>query len=432
MEADQLQPGTLVDRRYVVHRFLAAGGVSEVYAATHRITGRNVALKRPRADRVNDPIVLERLSREARALARARHPGVVELIDASEHEGVPYLALELLEGRTLGGLLTARGKLAWEEVTRIGLMTAEIAAHCHACGVYHRDIKPDNIFMLPAGTPDVKLFDFGIAELSGAAAESASTKLTHAGSILGTPEYMAPEALRADSRRDHRVDIYALGVVMFELLTGSVPFEGHYGDVLLKVTTKPLPQLKDARADVPASLVAVIERCLVKEPAERFQQMTDVARALRDLEGSREIATLSPAKDAAQGAVDTKHTVADSPMAFRQVRPVAAPVKRRFPRAPYTTPTELKLASGETISGRIEEISEGGLQLIAPRGVKSGERGEFRFAEPITGKVVKLAATSRWTKEARAGRHAVGFEFDGPPEEVRQSIRNYVSLMGGT
>ena len=119
-------------------------------------------------------------------------------------------------------------------------------------------------------------------------------------------------------------------------------------------------------------------------------------------------------------------------MAFQKARRVAAPVQRRFPRAPYTTPSEVRLASGEAISGRIEEISEGGVQLIAPRGIKSGERGEFRFAEPITGKVVKIAATSRWTKEARAGRHATGFEFENPAEELRQSIRSYVTLMGGT
>jgi hypothetical protein len=133
----------------------------------------------------------------------------------------------------------------------------------------------------------------------------------------------------------------------------------------------------------------------------------------------------------ADAPTDPKRTVADTPMAFQSAGRAAAPGKRRFPRAPYTTPAELKLGS-ESVSGRIEEISEGGVQFIAARGVKSGERGEFRFAEPITGKVLKLTATSRWTKEARAARHATGFEFDNAPDETRATIRKYVELMGGS
>jgi eukaryotic-like serine/threonine-protein kinase len=432
MEAQTLEPGTLIDRRYTIRRFVASGGVAHVYAATHKITGKDVALKLPRADRERDPTVHERILREGQALSRARHPGVVELVDAGEHGGAPYLALELLEGRTLGGLLAARGKLGWEEVAYVGLKLADILGHCHDRGVIHRDIKPDNLFALPSGTWNVKLFDFGIARLLGGEDDRGASKLTQEGSILGTPEYMAPEALQMLGEQDHRVDVYALGVLMFELLTGGVPFEGRYAEVLVQVSTKPMPKVQLLRPDVSVPLAALVTRCLAKEPNARYQKMTEVSRDLRVVLGKVDSVPLAapvPADVPAEGG--EKRTVADTPVAQAAGR-VAAAGKRRFPRVPYTTPAEAKLASGESIAGRIEEISEGGVQFIAARGVKLGDRVEFRFAEPLTGKVLRLTAVSRWTKEARAARHATGFEFENAPEEMCATIRKFVELMGGT
>src|SRR5262245_12372594 len=360
MEAQTLEPGTLIDRRYMIRRFVASGGVAHVYAATHKITGKDVALKMPRPDRERDPMVHERLLREGQALAHARHPGVVDLVDAGEHANAPYLALELMEGRTLGGLLAARGKLGWEEVAYVGLKVADIVGHCHEHGVIHRDIKPDNIFALPSGTWNVKLFDFGIARLVGSGAEGATAKLTREGSILGTPEYMAPEALQMEGEQDHRVDVYSLGVMLFELLTGGVPFEGRYAEVLVQVSTKPLPEIRAIRPDAPPALASLVARCLAKDPAARFQKMAEVARELRGVVGSLQsvpLAAPAPADTAPGG--EEKRTVADTPAAFQAAGRAAVAGKRRFPRAPYTTPAELKLANGESVSGRVEEISEG-------------------------------------------------------------------------
>jgi serine/threonine-protein kinase len=422
----------LVEHRYIVRRFIAAGGVAQVYAATHRVTEREVALKIPRTDGSRDPLVNERLLREGQAVARARHPGVVELIDAGEYRGSPYLVFELLEGRTLGGMLAARGKLGWEEVGFAGLKIAEIAGHCHARGVLHRDLKPDNVFVLPAGNFNLKLFDFGIARLVPRPGEQLP-KLTQVGSIVGTPEYMAPEALQMDADQDLRVDIYSLGVILFELLTGSVPFEGRYADVLIRLSTQPLPSISALRPETPPALVSAIERCLARNPAERFQTMAEVVQALTGVLASVKSVSLGTGvtrADADPNApAGTKRTQADTPAAFKAAPAVG---KRRFARAPYTTLAQLTLPNGEVIAGQVEEISEGGVQFIAPRGVASGERGDFRFAEPLTGRVLRTPATSRWTKAARAGRHATGFEFDGVPEESRASIRKYVELMGGT
>ena len=402
-----------------------------MYAATHRITQREVALKVPRTDVGGDPLVHERLLREGHSVARARHPGVVELIDAGMYQGAPYLVFELLEGRTLGGILAARSKLGWEEVAFIGLRIAEIASFCHQKGVVHRDLKPDNVFVLPTGNFNLKLFDFGIARLLPGPDGEPKAKLTQVGAIVGTPEYMAPEALQMDAVQDHRVDIYALGVILFELLTGAVPFEGRYADVLIQLSTQPLPSIAKLRPGTPPNLVAAIERCLARDPAARFQTMAEVVQTLTGALGSLQSVAIgaaapAPAAGAGAGAAPTQP---DTGAAFR-----AAPAagKRRFARAPYTTLAQLTLPNGEVVAGQVEEISEGGVQFIAPRGVASGERGDFRFAEPLTGRVLRTAATSRWTKAARAGRHATGFEFENVSEESRASIRKYVELMGGS
>jgi serine/threonine-protein kinase len=432
MEGTTLEPGTLVEHRYLIRRFIAAGGVAQVYAATHRITGRDVALKMARTDGVRDPLVHERLSREGQATAHARHPGVVEILDAGMYIGAPYLVFELLEGRTLGGLLAAKGRLGWEEVAYVGQRIAEIVAHCHEKGVVHRDLKPDNIFVLPIGTLNLKLFDFGIAKLKTNEVD-AQAKLTQVGSIVGTPEYMAPEALQMDADQDERVDIYSLGVILFELLTGSVPFEGRYAEVLVRLSTQPLPPLATLRPDAPAALVSAVERCLARDKHARFQSMTEVVRSLGALLGPPKAVSLgggvSRADAAPPEAEGTKRTQADTPAAFKAAPAVG---KRRYARAPYTTPAQLTLSSGEVVAGQVEEISEGGVQFIAPRGLAAGEKGDFRFAEPLTGRVLRTRATSRWTKAARAGRHATGFEFEGVSEESRASIRKYVELMGGS
>ncbi|HEY3496283.1 MAG TPA: serine/threonine-protein kinase [Polyangiaceae bacterium] len=450
-----LEAGTLIEHRYLVRRFIASGGVAQVYAATHRITGREVALKMPRPDRERDPTVHERLLREGQASARARHPGVVEIVDAGEHSGAPYLVFELLEGRTLGGLLAARGRFGWEEVAYAGLKIADIVGHCHGHGVVHRDLKPDNLFVLPSGTLTLKLFDFGIAQIEAPQPGQPGHKLTQQGSIVGTPEYMAPEALQMDAGQDRRVDVYSLGVILFELLSGSVPFEGRYADVIVRMSTQPLPSLAKLRPEVPANLIQVIERCLAKDPAARFQTMGEVAQSLTGTLGSMQNVAIRSAPAGTEGAArpPEKNTMADTPVAFRATSgapaarppaatpaaPAAAPTgvapatgKRRFARAPYTTPAQLKLATGEILAGRVEEISEGGVQFIAARGLPAGDRGEFSFAEPITGKVLRCSAVSRWTKTGRAGRHATGFEFENAPAESRASIKKYVELMGGS
>jgi serine/threonine protein kinase len=266
---------TPVFNRYEVREKVGSGGMGTVYKAYDTHLNRCVALK------VLPPVLqehaeaLERFKREARALARLKHPGVAAVYDASVAHGFPYLVLEFVEGATLEQVLRERGPLGIEEVVRLGLDLAEALEHIHRQRIIHRDVKPSNIIIGPEGR--AVLADFGIALIASL------PRISHG--LLGTPEYMSPE--QADGRPfDGRADLYSLGVVLYECLTGSVPFE-RAGESLAELTAlmhhileAPLPALQERREDVPAWLAAIIERCLAKPPENRYDQAADLARAL--------------------------------------------------------------------------------------------------------------------------------------------------------
>ena len=199
-----------------------------------------------------------RLLREALALSAARHPGVVSALDAGEtDDGTPYLVLELLEGRSLEGILAVRRRIGAAEVAWLGMALCEALGSAHRRGIIHRDMKPSNVFVArdEQGREVVKLFDFGVARMPA----ETNNKLTQEGALLGTPEYMAPEQLLA-REVDGRTDLYALGITLYECLAGVVPFEGNFGEVLLKVSTQPLTPLRKKVAEVSPEFAAAIEK----------------------------------------------------------------------------------------------------------------------------------------------------------------------------
>jgi serine/threonine-protein kinase len=228
-----LQPGGLfvgntVDGRYELRRDLGRGAGGIVFEARHTFTGRRVALKvvAPDVPRAKLEELRGRLMREARALAAVHHPGVVEVLDGGVlDDGTPFVVMENLEGRTLEGLLTTRGKLSIHETVALTLQLADALEATHEAGVVHRDMKPSNVLITRDrdGRERVKLVDFGIAQIAGSKDEE---KLTGIGALIGTPAYMAPEQLLALEDVDLRADLYALGITMFECLTGNVPYIG--------------------------------------------------------------------------------------------------------------------------------------------------------------------------------------------------------------
>src|SRR5690606_34306247 len=370
-----LTAGNVLDQRYVIQREIARGAAGVVYAAEHRYTTRAVALKLLGEKTRNDAESRVRLLGEAEALNRVRHPAIVEVLDAGEVDAVgPYLVTELLTGRTLQGILTARRRLGVEETIAIGGTLAEALSHAHARGVIHRDLKPGHVFVVrdEDGREGVKLFDFGVARLV-----PRRGRVTVPGAVIGTPEYMAPEQLLAQEHVDHRADIYALGVTLYECLTGAVPFEGTYGEVLLKSSTQAVPPVRAVNPDVPEALAAVIERALARDPDARFGDMHAFGSAL----------SATRARESEGAPTSQSSTI---------LGPAVGAGQRRHPRAPYVTPVRVILPSGASIDGRSEDISLGGLLTILSGSCAAGDRVRVRFAVPITNRIAELEATTRW------------------------------------
>ena len=440
-----LDIGSTVDRRYVLKREIARGGAGAVFEAEHVYTKRSVALKLLIPEQRMAPEPRARLLREALALTAARHPGVVSALDAGEMEdGTPYLVLELLEGRSLEGILAVRRRIGAPEVAWLGIAICDALASAHRRGIIHRDIKPSNVFVArdEQGKEVVKLFDFGVARV---AAEN--RKLTQDGALLGTPEYMAPEQLLARDV-DARADLYAVGVTLYECLAGVVPFEGNFGEVLLKVSTQPLTPLNQKVSVLP-EFAAVIERALSREPEARYPDAESFLAALRNaapasppssLLGIRQGPPPVPARAGGAVAAVSTADVGARVSAPGGARPLPQPppmpplpglpaTRRRFPRAPYVTPVRI-MHDDKVLEGRSEDVSVGGLLVLAPQAFEQAALVRVRFALPMTGRVIEIAATARWVKAARV-TGAVGLEFSSLPPEAFEVIERYVTMMGG-
>ncbi|RYZ03594.1 MAG: serine/threonine protein kinase [Myxococcales bacterium] len=424
-----LEIGSIVDRRYLLKREIARGGAGAVFEAEHLYTKRSVALKLLVPEQRSAPEPRARLLREALALSAARHPGVVAALDAGEMEdGTPYLVLELLEGRSLEGILAVRRRLGAAEVAWLGVAICEALSAAHRRGIIHRDIKPSNVFVArdEQGREVVKLFDFGVAKVA-----TESNKLTQSGALLGTPEYMAPEQLLA-REVDARVDVYALGITLYECLAGAVPFEGNFGEVLLKVSTQPLTPLLSKVSELPPELASAVECALAREPEGRFADAQAFSLALRKAAPSGTPGSLlgirqgPPPLPLRPGERAT--SLAGAPRSLPNAAPLPS-TRRKFPRAPYVTP--VRIAHGGTfLEGRSEDVSTGGLLVLAPQSFEQEALVKVRFALPTTGRVVEVDATARWVKAARV-TGAVGLQFISLPADARDIIERYVTMMGG-
>jgi serine/threonine-protein kinase len=268
--------GEVVADKYRIERLLGAGGMAEVYAAVNIRTDRHVALKWILPALAASPEVLARFRREALAAGRINHPNVVTIFDVVEHQGSACLVMELLAGETLAERMKRTGPMAFVEAVAIMLPAMRGVAAAHAHGVIHRDLKPDNIFLCmdaDGSMRDCKVLDFGVSKLT--VADAATTgNITLSGNVVGTPEYMAPEQVRAGKHADHRIDIYSLGVVFYELLAGRPPFVGeHFSGLMLDIMQRDPPPLHTLRTDVPRRLAGVIHRALARDLDRRYPDM---------------------------------------------------------------------------------------------------------------------------------------------------------------
>jgi serine/threonine-protein kinase len=267
---------------YRVVRQIGEGGMGAVYLAEHALLGRRAAIKvlLPSLSARRD--VVDRLFDEARATSAICDPGIVQVFDFGFHAGGAYLVMEYLDGESLDARLRARGRLAAHEALRIARQLATSLEAAHARGIVHRDLKPDNVFLVPDpeahGGERAKLLDFGIAKLGG---DEPGRARTRTGAVMGTPLYMSPEQCRGAGAVDHRADVYALGCVLFAMLTGRPPFDGDgAGDVIAAhLREAPAPPSAFAPA-VRADIDSLVLRCLAKSPDERFPTMGALAGAI--------------------------------------------------------------------------------------------------------------------------------------------------------
>src|SRR5437868_6965306 len=268
--------GSLFDGRYRIQRKLGAGGMADVYLAEDQELGRRVAIKILDARHANDAQFIERFRREAKNAAALNHPNIVSIYDRGNAEDTYYIAMEYLDGRTLKELVVGRGPAPITVSVEYARQVLSALRFAHRHGIVHRDIKPHNVLVDREGR--VKVTDFGIAR-------AGTSQMTEAGSIVGTAQYLSPEQARG-TEVDQRSDLYSLGIVLYELLTGQTPFDGDTPVEIamkhLSATPRPPSQI---RRDVPRDLDMVVMRALAKDPAARYQTAdemeADLERVLR-------------------------------------------------------------------------------------------------------------------------------------------------------
>ena len=275
--------GTLLAGKYRLERVLGEGGIGVVVAATHEDLEQRVAVKYLKPIAKIDPVLRERFLREARLAAKLKSDHVVRVHDVgTSPDGTPYMVMELLEGRDLSARLDLGALPAGEAVDYV-LQACEALAETHAMGIVHRDLKPENIFLAAraAGAPIVKVLDFGISKLTEKHPDSRrSARLTGVTDRFGTPQYMPPEQLNASTNVDARSDIWALGVILHELVTGARPFHGDsLPEVCANVLGRTYPGFGHYVSPLPG-LEAVVRTCLQKNPADRFRNVGELAQAL--------------------------------------------------------------------------------------------------------------------------------------------------------
>jgi eukaryotic-like serine/threonine-protein kinase len=347
--------GTVFDGRYRIIRKLGAGGMADVYLAEDQELGRRVAIKILNDRHAADDSFIERFRREAKNAAGLSHPNIVSIYDRGEAEGTYYIAMEYLDGRSLKELIVGRGPAPVKTAIDYARQVLAAVGFAHKHGIVHRDIKPHNVLVGPEGR--LKVTDFGIAR-------SGASQMTEVGSIIGTAQYLSPEQARG-AQVDQTSDLYSVGVVLYEMLTGQVPFTG---DTPLEIAMKHLSEVprppSELRPEVPHDLDSVVLRALAKDPGERYQSAdemdADLARVLEGLPVDPDTETAATAVLAGSGVMAAAPTsVLTRPTAVAPARPAPpgrtppagyygyeGPPRRRRPVWPWVLSILLLLAAG--------------------------------------------------------------------------------------
>jgi eukaryotic-like serine/threonine-protein kinase len=388
---------TIADR-YELKYVLGTGGMSSVYCAFDTLLERNVALKVLHDQYGDDEEYVERFRREARSVAQLSHPNIVTVIDRGDEGGKQFIVFEVIEGENLKELVERGGPLPVRRALELGLEVGRALAFAHGQGLIHRDVKPQNVLLNDEG--HAKVTDFGIARSLDGVGH------TETGTVLGTSHYIAPEQARGE-QIDAQTDIYSFGVVLYELLTGELPYPGdNFLTVAMKHVNDPSPNVLDRRPDTPLRLASLIERCMAKVPADRPASMADVVAELQAC-----VAEL----DAKAGGEAT--------MIIR--KPVAAPAprqrgerRRRSSRVPLLA----------TLVGLLLAAAAGGIYLAV--------RGDSPGAGPVSGEQVQLQGVASYDpqgddKEEHPERVADATDKDPATYWTTETYRDFSSSKEG-
>jgi serine/threonine protein kinase len=319
--------GRTIDGRYEVLGLIGAGGMAEVYEVEHRGLGRRFALKLLRPELARETQLAQRFEREARAVARLQSEHIVAIVDSGTTQGgAPYFVMERLHGEELRLLLSRNGALPVARAVHLALDVCRALTVAHAAGVIHRDLKPENLFITRSerGTDLCKVLDFGVAKLSG-------ENPTLPGTLMGTARYMAPEQIGQKSAVGPVTDLFALGAILFECLTGRVPFEGDTLErVLFSIMNEPTPSLLELRPELPVGLAELVQKALSKHGSERPESAAVFARALAafTLEGRARYDEQAPLADLTLNA-SASSVLADTVLESSQLRAPVAPASRK-------------------------------------------------------------------------------------------------------
>jgi tRNA A-37 threonylcarbamoyl transferase component Bud32 len=368
------QAGDIVGGKFVVERVLGVGGMGVVVAAHHAHLEQTVAIKFLRRDSAKDEAAVNRFLREARAVTALQSEHVVRVMDAGRlDDGLPYLVMEYLSGSDLDQVLAQRGQLPLEEAVEYLLQAMEAVADAHAAGIVHRDLKPSNLFVTTRadGSPLVKVLDFGISKaLDASGAKQVS--LTSTSMTLGSPLYMSPEQVRSSKNVDARTDVWALGIIAYELLAGVQPFEAEtVTGLCAKIVADEPPPLRLVRPDVPPAFEAIVLRCLEKNAAARYQSVAELAASLRPFaspEGRASVARIARTG----GVRPTLASLQDGPIGG---------VRAATPAAQAAGSSERISAPGGRASGPGGRISGPDVRISTPGG--AGSDPAVGYAETV-------------------------------------------------
>ena len=396
--------GSILGGKYLVEGILGHGGMGVVVAARNRDLDQRVAIKCLLSDMQSMPEVVERFTREARAAARIQGEHVARVIDVGRHDdGTPFMVMEYLQGHDLAAELQQRGPLPLRDAVRYVLETCEAVVQAHAHRIVHRDLKPANLFLAeqPGRRPIVKVLDFGISKVI----ESGASALTKTASVMGTPYYMSPEQLLSSKNVDERSDIWALGVILYELLVGQPPFVADTAPEVVALVLQNAPLAASARRpDLPSDLDAVIGRCLRTKVEERYANVAALAHALMPFAGEEDRESIV-AIARVLGVAIPEGAVLDPP-----AQPLPAASLRPASFAPAATAHNLSLSATRTnglprprrglaaIAGAIVAVGAavGGVALLRPA----------RVAPPLLGKAFDSSATMAPTPAPAAASSA--------------------------